>query len=65
MGKSGTDLLVEPLMRCDISTRVKAVSKLLASVMLDKNTMELESNVVFGNGVSIVVKAELKLDENE
>lgn len=65
MSKSGTDLLVESLMRCDINTRMKAVSKLLASVMLDKDTMELESNVVFGNGVSIVVKAGFKSDENE
>ena len=65
MSKSGTDLLVESLMRCDINTRIKAVSKLLASVMLDEDTMELESNVEFGNAVSIVINSELKTDEDE
>ena len=65
MSKSGTDLLVESLMMCDINTRMKAVSKLLASVMLDKDTMELEFNVEFGNAVSIVINSELKTNEEE
>ena len=65
MSKSETDLLVESLMRWDINTKMKAASKLLASVMLDKRTMELESNVVFGHGVSIAIKSELKTDEDE
>ena len=63
MSKSGTDLLVESLMRCDVNTRMKAVSKMLASVMLDKDTMELEFNIEFGSGVSIAIKSELKTDE--
>ena len=65
MSKSGTDLLVESLMMCDVNTRMKAVSKLLASVMLDKDTMELEFNVEFGNAVSIVINSELKTNEEE
>ena len=36
MSKSGTDLLVESLMMCDVNTRMKAVSKLLASVITIK-----------------------------
>ena len=65
MSKNGTDLLVDSLLLSDIDTRVKAVAKLIASVMLDKDTMELESNVEFGNGVSIAIKSELKTNDNE
>ena len=65
MSKNGTDLLVDSLILSDIDTRVKAVAKLIASVMLDKDTMELESNVEFGNGVSIIINSELKTNEDE
>ena len=65
MSKNGTDLLVDSLLLSDIDTRVKAVAKLITSVMLDKDTMELESNVEFGNGVSIAIKSELKTNEDE
>ena len=65
MSKNGTDLLIDSLLLSDIDTRVKAVAKLIASVMLDKDTMELESNVKFGNGVSIAIKSELKTNDNE
>ena len=65
MSKNGTDLLVDSLMLSDIDTRVKAVAKLITSVMLDKDTMELESNVEFGNGVSIAIKSELKTNEED
>ena len=65
MSKNGTDLLVDSLLLSDIDTRVKAVAKLITSVMLDKDTMELESNVEFGNGVSIAIKSELKTNEED
>ena len=65
MSKNGTDLLVDSLLLSDIDTRVKAVAKLITSVMLDKDTMELESNVEFGNGVSVAIKSELKTNDNE
>lgn len=65
MSKNGADLLVDSLLLSDIDTRVKAVAKLITSVMLDKDTMELESNVEFWNGVSIAIKSELKANEDE
>ena len=64
MSRNGTDLLVESLMALDIDTRVKAAAKLITSVMLDKDTMELESNVSLGSGVSITINSELKTDED-
>ena len=65
MSKNGTDLLVDSLLLSDIDTRAKAAAKLIISVMLDKDTMDLEFNVKFGNVVSIAIKSELKTNENE
>ena len=63
MNKNGTDLLVKSLMVLDIDTRLKSAAKLIASVMLDIDTMELESNVCLGSGVSMTINSELKTDE--
>ena len=65
MSRNGTDLLVKSLMSLDIDTRVKSAAKLIASVMLDKDTMELESNVSLGSGVSMTIKSELKTNKDE
>jgi fructose/tagatose bisphosphate aldolase len=50
-------------MLSDVDTRAKAVAKLITSVMLDKDTMELEYNVKFVNGVSIAIKSELRTND--
>jgi fructose/tagatose bisphosphate aldolase len=63
MSENGTDLLVDSLMLSDVGTRAKAVAKLITSVMLDKDTMELEYNVKFVNGVSIAIKSELRTND--
>ena len=65
MSRNGTDLLVKSLMALDIDTRVKATAKLIASVMLDIDTMELESNVSLGSGVLIIINSELKTNKDE
>ena len=65
MSRNGTDLLVKSLMVLDIDTRLKSAAKLIASVMLDIDTMELESNVCLGSGVSMTINSELKTDEDE
>ena len=65
MSRNGTDLLVDSLMALDIDTRVKAAAKLITSVMLDKDTMELEYNVCFGSGVSMTINSKLKTNKDE
>ena len=65
MSRNGTDLLVKSLMALDIDTRLKAAAKLIASVMLDIDTKELESDVSLGSGVLIIINSELKTTDED
>lgn len=63
MTKQGSDHLIYKLVRESEEIRLKAVSKILASVMIERKTMSLESKLTFNSGVSIIINSELKTNE--
>ena len=65
MSKQDINQLIYKLVRESEETRLKAVSKILASVMIEKEAMSLEAKLIFNSGVSIIINSELKTNEDE
>ena len=65
MNKQGSNQLIYELVRESEDTRLKAVSKILASIMIERKTMSFETKLTFNSGVSITINSELKTDEDE
>lgn len=64
MSKQDVNQLIYKLVRESEENRLKAVSKILASVMIEKETMSFETKLTFNSGVSIIINSELKTNEN-
>ena len=65
MSKQDINQLIYKLVRESEENRLKAVSKILASVMIEKEAMSLEAKLIFNSGVSIIINSELKTNEDE
>ena len=65
MSKQDINQLIYKLVRESEENRLKAVSKILASVMIEKETMSFETKLTFNSGVSIIINSELKTNEDE
>ena len=64
MNKQKSNQLIYELVRESEDTRLKAVSKILASIMIERKTMSFETKLTFNSGVSITINSELKTDED-
>ena len=64
MNKQESNQLIYELVRESEETRLKAVSKILASIMIERKAMSLESKLIFNSGVSIIINSKLKTDED-
>ena len=65
MSKQDINQLIYKLVRESEENRLKAVSKILASVMIEKETMSFETKLTFNSGVSIIINSELKTNKDE
>lgn len=65
MSKQDINHLIYKLVRESEENRLKAVSKILASVMIEKETMSFETKLTFNSGVSIIINSELKTNKDE
>jgi len=65
MSKQEINQLIYELVRESEETRLKAVSKILASVMIERKTMSFETKLTFNSGVSIIINSKLKTNEDE
>ena len=64
MNKQDSNDLIYKLVRESEETRIKAVAKILASIMIERKTMNFETKLTFNSGVSITINSELKTNED-
>lgn len=57
------DKMVDTISQLDQQEKMKVVFKLLGEILLENDTMEMNSSLDFGNGISIEVTTEIKLKE--